>query len=107
MSLPLAVVVPETAPADAAPLLRRQLGAVLRRERAMQERTLRDLAAAAGVSIGYLSEIERGRKEASSELLACVCRALGVRLADVLADVAAELARVEPIPAAATARCAA
>lgn len=81
-----------------AALFRRLLGAALRSARTRQRRTLRQVSAAAGVSLGYLSEIERGRKEASSELLAAICTALGVRLADVLAQVAGELALLEPIP---------
>lgn len=69
-------------------LLRRELGAVLRRHREDQKRTLRSVATAAGVSLGYLSEVERGVKEASSELLAAICGALGVPLPTVLVDVA-------------------
>jgi transcriptional regulator with XRE-family HTH domain len=76
-------------------LLRRLLGEVLRRHRARQSRTLRDVSAAAGVSLGYLSEVERGRKEASSELLAAICDALDVSLADVLREVSDDLAREE------------
>lgn len=79
-------------------LFRRLLGVALRSARNRQRRTLREVSAAAGVSLGYLSEIERGRKEASSELLAAICAALGVRLADLLVDVVAELARLEPPP---------
>lgn len=77
-------------------LFRRLLGASLRSVRTRQERTLREVSAAAGVSLGYLSEIERGRKEASSELLAAICAALGVRLADLLVEVVEDLARLEP-----------
>ena len=69
-------------------LLRRELGAALRRHREEQQRTLRSVAADAGVSLGYLSEVERGVKEASSELLAAICRALGVRLPSLLVEVA-------------------
>ncbi|HEU0132096.1 MAG TPA: helix-turn-helix transcriptional regulator [Mycobacteriales bacterium] len=69
-------------------LLRRELGAVLRRHRERQERTLRSVAADAGVSLGYLSEVERGVKEASSELLAAICGALAVPLPEVLVEVA-------------------
>ncbi|HWB67901.1 MAG TPA: helix-turn-helix transcriptional regulator, partial [Mycobacteriales bacterium] len=76
-------------------LLRCLLGEVLRRHRQNQSRTLRDVSAAAGVSLGYLSEVERGRKEASSELLAAICDALEVSLADVLREVSDELAREE------------
>ena len=81
-------------------LLRRLLGDVLRRHRLRQSRTLRDVAATAQVSLGYLSEIERGRKEASSELLGSICAALGISLADVLREVSDDLARVEARPIA-------
>jgi transcriptional regulator with XRE-family HTH domain len=67
------------------PLLRTMLGAVLRRTRREQRRTLADVAASARVSMQYLSELERGRKEASSEVLAAVCAALGLDLLDLLA----------------------
>jgi transcriptional regulator with XRE-family HTH domain len=76
-------------------LLRRMIGDVLRRHRLRQSRTLRDVSAAAGVSLGYLSEVERGRKEASSELLAAICGALEVSLAEVLREVSDDLARDE------------
>ena len=76
-------------------LLRRLVGEVLRRHRLRQSRTLRDVSAAARVSLGYLSEIERGRKEASSELLSAICAALDVSLADVLREVSDDLAAIE------------
>ena len=76
-------------------LLRRLIGDVLRRHRLRQGRTLRDVSAAAQVSLGYLSEVERGRKEASSELLAAICAALDVSLAEVLREVSADLAALE------------
>jgi transcriptional regulator with XRE-family HTH domain len=76
-------------------LLRRMLGDVLRRHRLRQSRTLRDVSVAAGVSLGYLSEVERGRKEASSELLAAICGALDVSLSEVLREVSDDLAREE------------
>ena len=76
-------------------LFRRLLGDVLRRHRQRQGRTLRDVAAAARISLGYLSEVERGRKEASSELLASLCEALNVSLADVLREVSYDIAVVE------------
>ncbi len=79
-------------------LLRTQLGTTLRGHRLRQRRTLRDVSGRARVSLGYLSEVERGQKEASSELLASICHALGVRLSDVLRDVSEELATVEPHP---------
>ena len=81
-------------------LLRRELGAVLRRHREEQQRTLRSVAADAGVSLGYLSEVERGVKEASSELLAAICRALGVRLPELLVEVADALFLAEAAPVA-------
>src|SRR6201999_2020188 len=76
-------------------LLRQLLGDVLRRLRIRQGRTLREVSASAGVSLGYLSEVERGRKEASSELLAAICGALEVSLSDVLREVSDDLAREE------------
>ena len=78
-------------------VLREALGAVLRRRRIAQGRTLRDVAAAARVSLGYLSEIERGQKEASSELLAAICAALNVPLSDIFRELADELAIVETV----------
>lgn len=74
-------------PPSAKPLLRTVLGAVLRGIRRHQRRTLSDVADTARVSMQYLSELERGRKEASSEVLAAVCEALRVELSDVLAEV--------------------
>ena len=76
-------------------LLRQILGDVLRQHRMRQGRTLREVSGAARVSLGYLSEVERGQKEASSELLAAICLALGVRLSDVLSDTSALLALEE------------
>ena len=69
------------------PLLRTMLGDVLRRTRREQGRTLADVARAAKVSMPYLSEVERGRKEASSEVLAAICDALRIELSDLLAEV--------------------
>ena len=68
-------------------LLRTQLGNSLRSHRLRQRRTLRDVSGVARVSLGYLSEVERGQKEASSELLASICDALELELADLLAEV--------------------
>lgn len=65
-------------------LLRNALGETLRHARMDQSRTLRDVSAVANVSLGYLSEVERGRKEASSELLAAICEALDLQVSDVL-----------------------
>jgi transcriptional regulator with XRE-family HTH domain len=78
--------------------VRHLLGEVLRRERVRQGRTLRQVAADAMVSLGYLSEIERGRKEASSELLASICAALDVPLSTVLHEAADDLALAEGAP---------
>ena len=72
-------------------LLRTQLGNTLRGHRQSQRRTLRDVSGVARVSLGYLSEVERGQKEASSELLASICDALDLELADLLAEVSLEL----------------
>ncbi len=74
------------------PLLRTMLGEVLRRTRLEQDRTLADVASAARVSMPYLSEVERGRKEASSEILAAICDALDLDLSDLLAEVGSDLA---------------
>ncbi|MEP6562528.1 MAG: helix-turn-helix transcriptional regulator [Nakamurella sp.] len=68
-------------------LLRNALGETLRNARNRQNRTLRDVSTAANVSLGYLSEVERGRKEASSELLASICDALDLELSDLLVSV--------------------
>lgn len=73
-------------------LLREAIGESLRRARVAQSRTLREVSTSARVSLGYLSEVERGRKEASSELLAAICQALDVPLAQVLFDVSAAMA---------------
>ena len=72
-------------------LLRHAVGAALRRIRLDRGLTLREVAAAARVSMPYLSEIERGRKEPSSEVLAGVCVALGLTMVDLLAHSAAEI----------------
>ena len=79
-------------------VLRTLLGEALRTTRLSQDRTLREVSSAAQVSLGYLSEVERGQKEASSELLASICRALGVRLSDVLREVSESLSELEPQP---------
>ena len=68
-------------------LFRASLGDVLRAERMRQAMTLRELSSSARVSLGYISEIERGQKEASSELLAALCEALDVPLSGVLREV--------------------
>ncbi len=76
-------------------LLRRVLGEALRGQRLRQRRTLREVSGAARVSLGYLSEVERGQKEASSELLASICDALDVRLSDLLREVSDTMRRTE------------
>jgi transcriptional regulator with XRE-family HTH domain len=73
------------------PLLRTTLGSVLRRARHEQRRTLAEVSRTARVSMQYLSELERGRKEASSEVLAALCQALGLDLAELLAEVGRRL----------------
>ncbi|MEU2542481.1 helix-turn-helix domain-containing protein [Streptomyces iakyrus] len=82
------------APAGKEPLWRDLVGDVLRRERLAQERTLKDVADEARISMPYLSEVERGRKEASSEVLAAAAHALGLNLGDLLARAQGELTRV-------------
>jgi transcriptional regulator with XRE-family HTH domain len=81
---------------------------VLRRQRQRQGRTLREVSSSARVSLGYLSEVERGQKEASSELLAAICDALDVRMSELMREVSDELAlaelaqsaaATEPVPA--------
>jgi transcriptional regulator with XRE-family HTH domain len=76
-------------------LLRQLLGDVLRRLRIRQGRTLREVSASARVSLGYLSEVERGRKEASSELLAAICAALDTPLSQVFREVSDNFALAE------------
>jgi hypothetical protein len=75
------------------PLWRDLVGDVLRRERLAQERTLKEVADAARISMPYLSEVERGRKEASSEVLAAAAHALGLGLGDLLSLAQGELTR--------------
>ncbi|GHF88611.1 transcriptional regulator [Kitasatospora xanthocidica] len=81
------------APAPREPLWRDLVGDALRRERLAQERTLKDVAEEARISMPYLSELERGRKEASSEVLAAAARALGLGLGDLISLAQDELAR--------------
>jgi DNA-binding XRE family transcriptional regulator len=76
-------------------LLRVAVGATLRAARTEQSRTLRDVARDARVSLGYLSEVERGQKEASSELLAAICTALGLTLSAVINDVGLHIKSTE------------
>jgi transcriptional regulator with XRE-family HTH domain len=76
-------------------LLREAVGSSLRAARAEQSRTLRDVAREARVSLGYLSEVERGQKEASSELLNSICEALGLQLSALMSDVTSQIASSE------------
>ncbi|MFZ5869207.1 MAG: helix-turn-helix domain-containing protein [Actinomycetota bacterium] len=78
-------------------LLRREIGDVLRGARQRQGRTLREVSSAARVSLGYLSEVERGQKEASSELLSSICGALDVPMSIVLREVTERVALSEGI----------
>ncbi|WP_280267797.1 helix-turn-helix domain-containing protein [Nocardia wallacei] len=80
-------------------LLREAIGESLRRARIAQSRTLREVSTSARVSLGYLSEVERGRKEASSELLAAICQALDLPLSQVLFDVSAAMADADGVAA--------
>lgn len=72
-------------------LLRSHIGLALRSSRVAQGRTLRDVAKSARVSLGYLSEVERGQKEASSELLNSICSALDVTIGEILLNVSAQI----------------
>ncbi len=78
-------------------ILRQVIGGELRRRRLEQSRTLREVSAAAQVSLGYLSEVERGQKEPSSELLNSICQALDTPLSQLMAAVAMEIARNEVV----------
>ena len=88
-------------------LLRRVIGDALRARRQAQHRTLREVSTAANVSLGYLSEIERGQKEPSSELLSAVCEALGAQLSELLREVSHSVENAErgsaPVPVGAPA----
>jgi len=77
-------------------LLREAIGGSLRRARTARRRTLRDVSRRARVSLGYLSEVERGVKEPSSELLASICEALDMSLPDLLTSAAEEMAAAMP-----------
>src|SRR5262245_27371300 len=78
-------------------VLRQVVGETLRGLRLRQRRTLREVSASARVSLGYLSEVERGQKEPSSELLAAICGALDVELSDLFAEVSQTLRREEKL----------
>ena len=75
--------------------MRHAIGSVLRRLRTERGATLRELSERSRISVPYLSEIERGRKEASSEILAALCRVLDVTERELLPEVVAEFARIE------------
>lgn len=77
------------------PILRNELGDVLRDARLGQGRTLRDISSGARVSLGYLSEVERGQKEASSELLASISDALDVPMSAILREVSVRFEMAE------------
>src|SRR5947207_5117685 len=81
-------------------VLRQVVGETLRGMRLRQRRTLREVSASARVSLGYLSEVERGQKEPSSELLAAICGALDVALSELFQEVSTELRREEKLIAA-------
>ena len=80
-------------------LLREEIGDVLRGARQRQGRTLRDVSSTARVSLGYLSEVERGQKEASSELLLSICEALEVPMSSVFRSVSDRVAMSESLAA--------
>jgi transcriptional regulator with XRE-family HTH domain len=82
------------------PVLRQVVGETLRGLRLRQRRTLREVSATARVSLGYLSEVERGQKEPSSELLAAICSALDVELSELFAEVSQTLRREEKMTVA-------
>ncbi|WP_019809549.1 helix-turn-helix domain-containing protein [Saccharomonospora halophila] len=81
-------------------LLREAIGDRLRHARTTKRRTLRDISRAARVSLGYLSEVERGQKEASSELLASICEALDLPLPELLHNVASDVSALGTVEAA-------
>ncbi len=76
--------------------MREAIGSSLRTARTARRRTLREVSRRARVSLGYLSEVERGRKEASSELLAAIYEALDIALAELLTDAADALSAATP-----------
>ncbi|GAB2637995.1 helix-turn-helix transcriptional regulator [Gordonia jinhuaensis] len=78
------------------PLLREVIGDTLRDARKRQGRTLKEVAGEAGVSVTYLSEVERGQKEASSEVVAAVTRALGGSMIDLLTEMTVRIAPQVP-----------
>lgn len=87
---------PAPASEQPAPLWREAAGGALREERQRQDRTLAGVAADAGVSTQYLSEVERGRKDPSSEVLEAIAGALGLGLVDLTAQVTRRLRATQP-----------
>jgi transcriptional regulator with XRE-family HTH domain len=79
------------------PILRNEIGDVLRDARLLQGKTLRDISSGARVSLGYLSEVERGQKEASSELLSSICDALDVPMSAILREVSGRFETAESL----------
>jgi len=78
-------------------LVRQEIGDVLRDFRLQKGRTLRQVASKASVALGYLSEVERGQKEASSEILASVADALDTPISVIMREVGDRLAVIEGI----------
>jgi transcriptional regulator with XRE-family HTH domain len=87
----------ELLPPEVGMLLRTAIGDELRRNRLSQGRTLRDVSKAANVSLGYLSEIERGVKEPSSEMLAAICDSLNLKVSILINSVGQLLTVAEPV----------
>lgn len=84
---------------ESSPLLRSAIGDVLRGARTEQGLTLRQVSSAASMSLGHLSEIERGAKESSSEIFRSVCAALNIPMSEVLRDAGAAIANQERLAA--------
>ena len=78
-------------------LVRQEIGEVLRDFRQQKGRTLRQVASRASVALGYLSEVERGQKEASSEILASVAEALDVPISIIMREVGDRISVLEGI----------
>ena len=83
-------------------VLRKVMGDQLRQARNAQKRSLRDISKSARVSLGYLSEVERGQKEPSSELLGAICGALNLPLSKLMFDVTRAIAQIENNPTVVT-----
>ena len=91
------IAAPQSTPSVKPVLLRQVLGEELRNIRTKQSRTLREVSRSAQVSLGYLSEVERGQKEASSELLSSICGALGTPMSVVISRVGFEILQREQL----------